>query len=64
MEAKSLFDKQKVQTLQTVDLSRKGSFDKIINDFLTRLNKHQDFFTLSSCSGRIVLLKSEKVRFK
>ena len=64
METKNLFDKQKAQTLKTDDLSRKGSFDSLINDFLTKLNEHTDYFTLSSCSGRIVLLKAEKVLLK
>ena len=61
MDKKCLFDKQKAQALQTIDLSRKGSFDNLIHDLLASLNSHVDYFTLSSCSGRIVLLKSEKV---
>ena len=61
MDKKCLFDKQKAQALQTIDLSRKGSFDNLIHDLLANLNRHVDYFTLSSCSGRIVLLKSEKV---
>ena len=62
MSANLLFDKQKLETLKTADLSRKGSFDQLIDEFLRCLNKHNDYFTLSSCSGRIVLLKSQKVR--
>ena len=61
MDKKCLFDKQKAQALQTIDLSRKGSFDNLIHDLIANLNSHVDYFTLSSCSGRIVLLKSEKV---
>ena len=61
MGTNCLFDKQKLETLQTADLSRKGSFDQLIDDFLRHLNTHNDYFTLSSCSGRIVLLKSQKV---
>ena len=65
METKTLFDKQKTQTLESViDLSRKGTFDKLINEFLTKLNTHPDYFTLSSCSGRIVLMKAEKVKIR
>ena len=63
MSSTLLFDKQKHETLKTADLSRKGSFDQLIDDFLRRLNTHNDYFTLSSCSGRIVLLKSQKVRY-
>ena len=62
MNSNCLFDKQKLETLKTADLSRKGSFDQLIDDFLRHLNTHNDYFTLSSCSGRIVLLKSQKVR--
>ena len=61
MNSNCLFDKQKLETLKTADLSRKGSFDQLIDDFLRHLNTHNDYFTLSSCSGRIVLLKSQKV---
>lgn len=60
MNSNCLFDKQKLETLKTADLSRKGSFDQLIDDFLRHLNTHNDYFTLSSCSGRIVLLKSQK----
>jgi len=60
MSANLLFDKQKLETLKTADLSRKGSFDQLIDEFLRSLNTHNDYFTLSSCSGRIVLLKSQK----
>ena len=56
MSSNCLFDKQKLETLKTADLSRKGSFDQLIDDFLRHLNTHIDYFTLSSCSGRIVLL--------
>ena len=51
----SIFDKQKVEKLKKVDLSRKGSVDERLVDFLSKLNNHQDFFSLSSCSGRIII---------
>lgn len=61
MERESVFDKQKKQTLKSLsDLSRKGSFDHSINEFLTKLNNHLDYFTLSSCSGRILVIKAQK----
>lgn len=51
----SLFDRQKAEKLKKVDLSRKGSVDEPIVDFLQKLNQHQDFVSLSSCSGRIII---------
>ena len=60
MEKESVFDKQKKQTLKSLnDLSRKGSFDHSINEFLTKLNNHLDYFTLSSCSGRVLVIKAQ-----
>ena len=41
-----------------VDLSRKGSVDAPIFDFLNNLNSHQDYVSLSSCSGRIIIFIS------
>ena len=55
-----VFDKQKEQVLSSVeDLSRKGSVDALIVDFLSELNASKDYFSLSSCSGRIVVVRSQ-----
>ena len=43
----SLFDKQKALKLSKVDLSRKGSVDEPIVEFLKKLNGHKDFVSLS-----------------
>lgn len=51
----SLFDRQKAEKLSKVDLSRKGSVDEPIVDFLQKLNRHSDYVSLSSCSGRIIV---------
>lgn len=51
----SLFDRQKAEKLKKVDLSRKGSVDEPIVEFIQKLNQHQDFVSLSSCSGRIII---------
>nr|ACO15332.1 tRNA wybutosine-synthesizing protein 3 homolog [Caligus clemensi] len=59
----SLFDKQKASTLsalQEEDKSRKGSVDAPIHNFVSTINNHPDFFTLSSCSGRILLSSGVK----
>jgi len=63
----SLFDKQKAETLSSSDLSRKGSVDEPIKDFLSDLNNDENYFSLSSCSGRIVILRQQTrntVRFR
>ena len=52
-----VFDKQKLSCLAGVDLSRKGSIDAPIVDLTQIINNHPDLFTLSSCSGRIVVLR-------
>ena len=51
----TLFDRQKAEKLRKSDLSRKGSFDAPIAKFLTDLNAHPDYVSLSSCSGRIII---------
>ena len=54
----TLFDRQKAEKLSKVDLSRKGSVDAPIFDFLKKLNSHPDYVSLSSCSGRIIIFIS------
>ena len=53
----SVFDRQKEAALAGVDLSRKGSIDRPIVRLTEVINTHGDTFTLSSCSGRVVLLR-------
>jgi len=65
-QQQNLFDKQKRLVLQEVeaafDNSRKGSVDALILDFLSQLNGHPDFFSLSSCSGRISVISNRDLR--
>ncbi|RLE47285.1 hypothetical protein DRJ25_02745 [Candidatus Woesearchaeota archaeon] len=51
------FDNLKKTALSRIDKSKKGSIDKRIKQLLSIINKTKDYFTTSSCSGRIVLLK-------
>ena len=51
----TLFDRQKAEKLRKNDLSRKGSVDAPIVDYLRALNAHPDYVSLSSCSGRIII---------
>lgn len=47
------FEKQKHRSLSQVDLSKKGSIDEQIVDLVRHINSLPDYFTTSSCSGRI-----------
>ncbi|XP_022317062.2 tRNA wybutosine-synthesizing protein 3 homolog [Crassostrea virginica] len=51
----SSFDREKERALTGVDLSRKGSIDARIHLLVSLLNGSNDFFTTSSCSGRIII---------
>ncbi|XP_003921456.1 tRNA wybutosine-synthesizing protein 3 homolog isoform X2 [Saimiri boliviensis] len=50
------FRKWKVQCLSKADLSRKGSVDEDVVELVRFLNMQDQFFTTSSCAGRILLL--------
>ena len=47
------FDRQKQQVLSRIDKSKKGSIDKAIKGLVDIINSHPDYYTSSSCSGRI-----------
>lgn len=47
------FEKQKASCLSQVDLSKKGSIDDEIMDLVQYINAKDNYFTTSSCSGRI-----------
>lgn len=49
----------KRQALEKTDKSNIGKIDKKIENLCNVINKREDMFTLSSCSGRICLLKRE-----
>jgi len=52
-----MFDQQKKTTLNKADCSKKGNVDEQIVPLLDKLNSNKDFYTTSSCAGRIVVLK-------
>jgi len=62
----ALFDQQKSSSVKGLDLSRKGSIDDPIVELTKFINEQENLFTLSSCSGRIVMLREspmgEKIR--
>lgn len=57
------FDKRKKEFLKKLEeAEKKGEVDKDIISLLHFINSLQDYFTTSSCSGRIILLKPGKTK--
>lgn len=56
MDRQAEFGKWKAQCLAKADLSRKGSVDEDVVELVQLLNGREQFFTTSSCAGRILLL--------
>lgn len=54
------FQKLKQSKLSGVDLSRKGGIDEPIRPLIEKLNSCQDYFSLSSCSGRVMIASKER----
>ncbi|XP_061784764.1 tRNA wybutosine-synthesizing protein 3 homolog [Nerophis lumbriciformis] len=50
------FCQWKKQCLNKVDLSKKGVVDEDVVNIVSLLNGYQDYFTTSSCSGRITII--------
>jgi len=53
------FERRKADALRKDDKSNVGSLDVKIKGLCERINKFDDFYTTSSCSGRVVLIKGE-----
>ncbi len=53
---------EKQNSLSKKDKSQKGSIDKAIIPLLDLINSYDDYFTTSSCSGRIVLIEKRGKR--
>lgn len=53
MACRSEFATDKARVLGQVDLSRKGSVDEPIAPLVEYLNSVENYYTTSSCSGRI-----------
>lgn len=54
------FEKEKKDCLGKIDRSKKGSIDKKIKQLVDLINSLKDYYTTSSCSGRILLIKRPK----
>jgi tRNA wybutosine-synthesizing protein 3 len=53
------FERRKADILKKEDKSSIGGIDKRIEKLCSKINKNPNFYTLSSCSGRIVLVKNQ-----
>lgn len=51
------FELDKKNTLGKTDKSQKGEIDKDIQELVGLINSKDDYYTTSSCSGRIVLIE-------
>lgn len=51
------FDRSKEDRLSAADLSRKGSIDGAIVPLVEYINDSFNYFTTSSCSGRIIIVE-------
>ncbi|XP_058394286.1 tRNA wybutosine-synthesizing protein 3 homolog [Diceros bicornis minor] len=56
MDRSAEFRRWKAQCLSKADLSRKGSVDEDVVELVQLLNGREEFFTTSSCAGRVILL--------
>jgi tRNA wybutosine-synthesizing protein 3 len=54
------FENNKKTFLAKTDKSKKGSIDKHIISLINKINSLNDYYSTSSCSGRIVLLKESE----
>jgi tRNA wybutosine-synthesizing protein 3 len=54
------FNKEKKEFLSKKDKSRKGSIDLKIKKLVYRINSLEDFFTTSSCAGRVLIHTAPK----
>lgn len=55
----NIFTKRKQDCLSKKDKSSIGSFDEKIAGLCEKINKLDNYYTLSSCSGRIVIIKDK-----
>ncbi len=60
MDSKEKFQREKFIQFKKRDRSSKGEMDKKIEKLIKKINRKNDYYTTSSCSGRIVLIKGKE----
>ncbi|RLE38802.1 hypothetical protein DRJ17_02945 [Candidatus Woesearchaeota archaeon] len=63
-DSMDIFDEEKRVFLAKKDKSKKGSIDSGILNLVSLINSQQDYYSTSSCSGRIVLIEREEAKEK
>jgi len=53
---------QKQKQLAKLDKSHVGAWDKKIVSLCNKLNRNKEYYTTSSCAGRIILIKSSETK--
>ena len=48
--------------INNLDKSKKGDVDKLVIPLIEKINSFDDYFTTSSCSGRIMIIKPSEVK--
>ena len=61
IKSDSNFSSEKARVLGKVDLSRKGNVDEAVAELVCCINSLEDFYTTSSCSGRLVVLQEVNI---
>ena len=60
----NMFLKRKKDILSKSDKSSKGNWDKKISKLCEKINKKEDYYTTSSCSGRVVIMIDQEKKGK
>jgi len=58
------FTQRKMEVLKKLDKSSKGDWDKPILKLCNKINKHENYYTTSSCSGRVLLMIDQEKKGK
>lgn len=58
--SEKIFEQEKKKQLNKTDKSYKGSWDKQILKLVNKINNNAHYYTTSSCSGRIILIKDSE----
>jgi len=61
---KDTFLQRKKDILKKIDKSSKGKWDKQIKKLCDKINKLNNYYTTSSCSGRVVVMLDKKQKDK
>src|SRR3989338_2170548 len=56
------FQQQKKFFLSREDKSKKGSMDKRVKNLVKKINSFPDFYTTSSCAGRIMIYEKKSAK--